>query len=428
MTSEFSRIACKPPVDGVGAKWLALAAIAFVAAILFVGIGWFAPNFSSSHERRSGPLGGDFLQEYTGGRMWNDPESRRELYNLSEFRAAQHDEAALGFAWDEARYFPPVYPPFWYAACAPIAQLEYLTAARLWLALMTGCLVVAIVIMRRCWQAPWWLLAVTVISPPVLISLSSGQKGTLLLLIVMASMVLWRSGRPLASGAVFALIAFKPHLGLPIGLIMLMAGQWRWVTGTYLTLTVLLVASALAGVEVSGGYLDVCRQFTDYLRTGGYRLEEGFSLWAASQMVLGDPDAARFAAIVLSAIVLVLAGATCRRALRNHDEIQFARAVAIMVLATVLVAPHFYIYDLTLLLLPAAILARRPWAKANLTALALIGATLFGSQWLAQFSGATGTPVGPLLLVAALLAVTIVRQNAAISAGFVRVDANPAGL
>ncbi len=398
---------------------------------LFVAIGWFAPNFVLTSESRTDPLGGDWLQEYTGGRMWSDPALRSDLYNQSAFRTVQHDAKVTGFSWDEKKYFPSVYPPFWYAAAGPLSQLDYLTSARMWLGLMIGCLVASLILVRRVLHVPVALLIVLALSPPVLVSLTSGQKGTLLLLIFTATFALFRSGKAFASGAVFALIAFKPHLALPIGLMMLVAGHWRWVLGTYFTLGILLVASARGGLDVCGGYVGICQNLGDYLQTGGYRLEEGFSLWSAAHMLVGDPGGARLVAAAISIVLVIATGLACRRALSVGEEVGIARAFAALTLATVLVAPHFYIYDLTILLLPAAILAREAMrsdaTRRNWLPVGLIAVTLLGAPVMARFAAATTIQPGVLVLLAALLAVTTGGSESRFFRPFVRVDARATG-
>lgn len=380
-----------------------------VPGILFFSIALFSPNFSPNFlpdDPAAGqPPGGDFLQEYTGGRMLQDPLLRERLYDQQAFRSVQHDPRQLGFSWQRDKYFPAVYPPFWYMAIQPLARLDYLPAARCWLALMTLALAAALLMLYRTEQIPGWMAAVLCCAPPVVASLASGQKGTLLLLILTTAWVLLRAGKPLGSGLVFGLIGFKPHLGLPIGLLMLAGRQWRWVSGVWLTLSGLILVSCTGGMAVCRGFISMLTGLGNYLETGGYRLAEGFSLAAACHLTSGNPQAATMAAGSLSA-VLALATIWYLRNTRFSCRRELARATAAAVVLMILVVPHFYWYDLVVLVLPVCLLVRlageHGWGRAWVMPAGLLTLLLFGSGALVRLTAASGFPWGVLLLVVAL--------------------------
>ncbi len=101
-----------------------------------------------------------------------------------------------GFTWDQSQYFPPVYPPFWYAAVSPLSHLHYDQAVHVWAGLMTACLIIALLLIYRFTDVPVFLLLILCLSTPVIHSISSGQKGTLLLLIFTVSFVLLKKLQP----------------------------------------------------------------------------------------------------------------------------------------------------------------------------------------------------------------------------------------
>ena len=397
----------KPDRFGIGMGALSLLA---AACILFGAIGWFAPNFrTGSGELRHNPLGGDFLQEYTGGKLWLDPATRDDLYSLETFRATQHDAESLGFSWPSEKYFPVVYPPFWYALASPLSQLNYLTAARVWLALMVVSLIASLVLLKKYGTVPTAMLVVLCLSAPVLISLGSGQKGTLLLLILTASYCLFRANKPLASGVVFALIAFKPHLGLPIGLFMLASQQWRWVAGTIGGLLLLGVVSLLAGPSNCIDFVRVCLGFGDYVQSGGYRLEQGFSLWSGWQMLIADAQIAKGLTLASTAIVIIAAISYLKDRVSSVSQHDIPRVFAAMTLVTIVISPHLYVYDLTMLILPAGLLTRaaldQPACWQNWLPVGLIIGVMFGSYPLINFAALTGFQPGIVMLLAALVLV-----------------------
>ena len=385
-------------------RWEPIALI-LLPLLLFVGIGWFAPNYVPSDKAREATLGGDFLQEYVGGILYRDPSQNKELYNIDVCRALQHNEELVGFTWDDSKFFPMVYPPFYYAIVSPLSKLEYLTAARVWLFLMIAALIAALFIIRRVTRLHVGLVLASCLAAPLLLSLTTGQKSSVLLLILAATFWAYRENKKFLAGAVFGLIAFKPHLGVPIGLFMLARKEYSFVMGCYFSVFSLIVVSIFTGFDVCTDYFSVVMGFSEYVQTSGYHLEKGFSIWSAVQMGVSDPTVAKVATVVSSLAVLGGTAWILRKPERMQGD-EALRSFSAMVMATVLVAPHLYGYDLTMLILPALLLTqfylnqKRAGAKSNLIAPALLVVVLVGMDacsWLALHSG---IQLGVVLLVA----------------------------
>lgn len=398
--------------------WLRqLAVLAIVPAIIMVGLLWRSPNFNSPDQSSdavlSYPLGGDYLQEYVGGGLILDPSQRDHLYDAEIFDVAQHDATRVGFSWDDQQFFPAVYPPFWYAAVSPLSKLSYLTASRVWLILMTVAMVVACWILNRFAAVPAPLLMAMCLAAPVIQSLNAGQKGTLLLLILATSYVLLKQRRHFLSGSIFALIAFKPHLAIAIGLWMLAAKNWRWCAGAFAGLSSLAVASVLIGPDLLSDYLNVVSGFGNFVQSGGYNLHESFSLWSFWQQLVNNSLIAKLLTIVTSLIVVAVSLWMFRQ--RDNEQskpIDVDRAFAAMVIVTIITSPHLYTYDLTVLLLPIGLLARialdtrgqeRDYAAWIPVGLLVI--LMFANGALTSFAASSGIQFGVLLLLATWVAI-----------------------
>lgn len=407
--------------------WMLVAA----PALVLVGVLLVSPNFQIGDRPtvKPYPPGGDYLQEYVGGAIISgcppvEDYPENTLYDVDVFKRVQHDPAVTGFRWDPDQYFPPVYPPFWYAAVSPISFLPYPAAMRCWAILMTVCLIVSLVLIYRCTDAPLALLLMLCISTPVIHSISSGQKGTLLLLIFTATLGLLMRGRAGRSGVAFAMILFKPYLGICVGLSLLVGGHWRWVAATLSTVAAIVVGSYLRWPQLCQGYLELCLGLGDYVQSGGYELEKSYSLWSGWQLLVSNGTTAK--AVTLVSSLAVLGGALfCLRPLMTAGggtdsigatdrptEVRIRRhrlglAFAVMVLVTAITAPHFYYYDLTMLILPAAIFAghatRQKFKRRNWLPTVLIAATMFASGWIQQIAGLTRLPLGTLLLLGAIV-------------------------
>jgi len=400
-----------PPYNSAEKHAWHFALLIAIPVLLLWGILSFSPNFkfADMETLKSNPLGGDYLQEYTGGWMIlaKQRHVRNSPYNSDAFKQQQHDSDMTGFTWDENQYFPPVYPPFWYAAVSPLSQLEYEMAVHVWAGLMTVCLVAALLLILQFTNAPVLLLLFLCLSTPVIHSISSGQKGTLLLLIFTATFVLLKKTQPAGSGVVFALSLFKPYLGVCVGLLMLVRGNWRWVVATLLTVAAIVGLTWLTMPKLSQDFINVCLGFSDYVKSGGYDLAKSYSLWSGWQMLISHSNTAKLLTIITSLAVLFATLFYLRRLPRDTPE-SLETAFAVMMLVTAITAPHFYYYDLTMLILPAAIFASRAIsAKFNRQLwlpVILIAAAMFGSGLIEKVGLTTNLSIGPVLLILALVA------------------------
>lgn len=363
-----------------------------VPVLLTVAILLGSPNFRFSSGRDAEPFGGDFIQEWTGGWMlWNGDTSR--FYETAYISSIEHDPSLIGFEWDTDGYLPMVYPPFWYLLVSPFSKLPLPVGAVLWTWLMTGALVGALWLMQR-WlssdvchgnvshaeagrhaissdgwnsrgrQAGMLLFAIALfVYAPLIESLGSGQKGTLLLLLFTATFVMLDRKRPFAAGLVFGLVAFKPQLTLVIGFAMLFKRQWRFIAGGVTMGAMLVGLSFVAGTDLCRQFFQLCSGMGDYVQTGGYDLHKAHCWWGACQLLLdGAPSwLITSCATVGSLLTIGLLSATLRGRVQ-YGTGEFARQFAALTVATLLLSPHLFTYDLTLLLLPIFLLTIGPGA------------------------------------------------------------------
>jgi hypothetical protein len=373
---------------------------ALVFAALFVcAIYAGSPNFRWTEHRES-PYAGDFLQEWIGGRILLAGNGEK-LYTPGYAESLEHDSDLIGHTWTESKYFPMVYPPFYYAAMQPLAAMPLRLAAWVW------ALFLSTVFLLTLWGMGKWLLPnatgltllilpLVTLSPPVIESLSSGQKGTLLLAVFAATFWLFSAKREWIAGAVFGLVACKPHLGLVLGIVMLATGHWRFVLGALSMCLGLLVFGGLFGWTLYTDYVQLALGSTNYLETSGYNLAKSHSLLAGCKLVFGSGSAAVAWACcafgVVAAIILII------------REKGIEKSFSAIVLATILLSPHLYTYDLTLLVLPLALSvygASHGNAKDKWLACAY-AILLFGSTALIHLSVAMGMPFIALAMLSLL--------------------------
>lgn len=387
---------------------------AFIPLLAVALIACFSPNFDVTHFERSSPLGSDFLQEYVGATILNSEESAK-LYDPEHSNAVQHNPAIVGFRFPEANYYPMVYPPFYYWLLRPLAYFPYVVAMRIWMACLAACLALQAWAVAR-YFSPARSFAVflpiaAIGFAPVLVSLTMAHKSVVLLLILTGTYLFLYHERKFTAGLVFGLIAFKPHLAVLFGCAMLWKRQWRFVGGAATTVSLLVLLCGAAGIDISVDYFKQCVGMGDYLATGGYRLGEAHGLSGVMRLMLSDiaPAMIKPATLALSALTALLALLTLRGELDTRSE-TFSLQFSNLVLATILLSPHFYFYDLTIIWLPMVLLATSlvgswktkslRWAASARNRLLLLLLGLFGlSGWFTEFADATRVQLSlPLLL------------------------------
>ena len=384
-----------------------------------------SPNYQWQSVRES-PFAGDFLQEWLGGRLLLAGE-RERFYDTAHAQQVQHDPAVVGFAWDENQYLPLVYPPFWYAAVSPLALLPFHAAAWLWAGLMIGSLAASVLLLQRAEgalnlfsenvtrlarHAACWLPLLCVLFTPVLESLTSGQKGTLCLLLFAATYLLLVRGKSFTAGMVFGLLLFKPQLALIVGLALLAKRQWRFTAGAGATAAALALVSLALGRAMCLDYAAFALGTADYAQTAGYDLEKSHCLAGFFALLFGGAGmASRTATWIAAAAVLVLVARSLRGPLEPGTP-RFDRQFSGLVVATLLLSPHLFTYDLAVLLLPlwlmaAELLALPAAERRRQGSWALLLAALFVLPGISPgLAAATGVQLTVPLLLAFLWALS----------------------
>ena len=383
------------------------------ALISFVLI--VSPNFSFSTAHQAGPeehpLGGDIIQEYIGGHLWNN--ERANLYNWHRSAELQHDVNLVGFEWQESGYFPMVYPPFHYQIASIGAGWSYrnfVFASMFTVAISLSIAAFAFLHWYReirLGAGAWFFIAI--LFTPLLLSINMGQKSAVLLAILTVTFVCLHHKRPFAAGLIFGLIAFKPYLAIPIGIAMLCKKQYEFVAGSLVTLSFLVLVSLVASPSSWLEYIQTCLGMTDYLSTGGYQLEHSHSIWGATELLLGTSNPTIVKPISTVALIglLTLMGRILSGPV-DLSSTRFAFQFSALIIATVLISPHFYTYDLTILLLPLAIcgLSLDVSSRINRRVLYwLCIAVLFGSSVFVPLSLSTGIQASTIVLFAWLIVI-----------------------
>lgn len=354
-----------------------------------------SPNFGDARLTGKSPLGGDFLQEWIGAHVVATYPDEK-LFDEAFLKEVQHDETLLKFSWAEQKYFSMVYPPFYYKVLAPIASLEYATFVWVMAISMIACLMVSIFLVAQSvyktdqsarpsigiYLVPAAIcFALTPFFLPVVRSFTTGQKGPLCLLIFAATFAATKSNRHLLAGMIFGCLCFKPQLAIVLLLVMMFAKNWRFVVGFFATCFVCGIVTLSMGMEVCQSYLQFCTGVGDYVQTGGYAGYKSHCLYGFLNLIAGESNwmtkLGWLAGVVFIAKLLLDLFSGSKLKINNlQDKSPPNRSAlnstkpengllnrvsdlrfAAIVIATILLSPHLFTYDLTLMLLPLMLIA-----------------------------------------------------------------------
>ena len=381
----------------------------------------FSPNYRWLHDKGTTPYGADFLHEWVGARIVLEGESQN-LYDLELFQARQKDSHTLGFQWDKNSFFPPVYPPIHYIAFTPFALIPYRWAVLLWLGILIALTIFAAhqlqnIAMRYASIQDGdpkhrraihnAILFAVFLFPPILASLTLGQKSVLWLVLFNSTWQLLLNKRPLSAGFVFGLLSIKPTLFFLLPLVLLSRGQLKFFLGASITVVTLWGGGLLLlPTETWLGFLEVARGSSTYASVNGYRLD-----WSCNLLALAYASPISYQAWLKQSFCTILAiyCLICCFEKRNTDILSPEKLLLVLCV-TFLLSPHAYSYDLCLFLLPiVSIFAQQPrvgFVYFALLAIAIATATAF----LNLFS----LPILPVLL---LVIVSELRLKSLLSRG-----------
>jgi hypothetical protein len=211
---------------------------------------------------------------------------------------------------------------------------------------------------------PWWqprpgLMFFTFV--PFLIAAIIGQDSILSLLLYC---LVWRqlkSGNDRSAGCLAGLALFKFHFAIPIALLLALRRGWRFSTGFLVTSAlVVLLSIGLIGHAGSAEYVHLLSSAASASTPAQQRLTInplampnllGLLYTLGARFI---PSPAAFNALTALCSIAIFAG--CVHPVRR---LQWDAAFAVAILCGLLVSYHLYIDDLTLALLPAAILNNR---------------------------------------------------------------------
>ena len=366
---------------------LALYAIAIV--------GWIALS-DRWVDRNGKPVGTDFSSFYAAGSLVLEGRPA-DVYNMAAHFA--REQQIFGAA---TPYYGWLYPPLFLFVATPLALLPYPLALIAWQG-ATFALYLAVIaaILRQprhqdgAIARVWLLVAATF--PAVFINLGHGQNGFLTAGLLGAALLALPQ-RPVLSGILFGLLAYKPQFGLLIPFALLAGGQWRTMIAAGLTVIALAGATTLSfGSEiwwVFAASTETARKLL--LEQGDVGFEKLQSVFAAIRLWGGGIS---LAYAVQGAVSLLAISGVAWMWRSSPDRNLKA---ALLMVATLLGSPHVLDYDLTILGPAMAFMAASIYASGGVLHYEI---SLLAMAWITPLvaraiAGASGLPIGLITIVA----------------------------
>jgi len=301
---------------------------------------------------RAGNLKGtDFLHLYTLGSL-AAAHRGSDLYdmNAQAALAAQRVPEAAGI-----RYLP-LYPPQVSIFFAPLAHFSYGWALVVWwscsVAVYGAC---CYVVWRSCpnlRERGGTVAPLAVAFPAFFHLIAWGQTSAVALACFTLMFFLLRDRREFLAGLALGCLIFKPQLGLAAAVVFVSLGAWRTVLGAAVSAAAQLsVGMFYYGTGPLRQWFSTLRNVQNMLPLLEPKLYQTHSLRTFWSMVLPWAGASFILYVVSAALVLSLTIACWKRG----SAVPLALRYSVLLLASVLVAPHLTVYDLVILA-PAFIL------------------------------------------------------------------------
>jgi len=318
--------------------------------------------------------GRDFATFYVTGQIVHDGEGRR-LYDQEYFRQRQEELASI----TEKR--PPnasLYPPPVPIIFSWLARLSYDDALLVWWFGLVICFSLAgWWLVREIEPIPGWKLT-TVLAiaafTPIYYTFLNGQLSAILLLTFMAGLYLHRRGFEILAGIALSLLALKPQFAVGPFLWMLIRWDFRTLGGYCLGgLGQAALSAAALGPKILLDYLNNLRTMPRILQFFHPSPDHGHSLGEVLTIVLGNDyvricNQIHFAAVAVATFWFFRTvfpkrdrqpdssfKAQATKQARS-DESGWRIEYSALVVLTLLISPHLLTYDVSMLLIPVAIL------------------------------------------------------------------------
>jgi glycosyl transferase family 87 len=382
--------------------WLTAARARGYAVILLVIcalaiVGWIAvsPDLIDPNGK---PIGTDFSNVYAAGTLtWQGRSADAYAPVL------QHAAEKGVFGGRDVPFFGWHYPPFFFAIAFLVAALPYAGGLALWLVASFAAYLSAI---RAIAPRSATLLIATAF-PAVFVNIGHGQNG-FLTAALLGGALHWLDRQPYVAGILIGLLAYKPQFGVMIPIALLASRRWSSILAALATIAVLVTLSlATLGSDAWHAFID-SMNFTQtvVLEQGGTGWEKIQSAFSAARNWGADLRTAYAIQFVLALLI------AASLAWLWHSAAAYELKASALATASLLATPYVLDYDLVVLAVSIAFLARYGFKCGFRNyEISLLAAAWFVPLISRSLAGGTGIPLA-LIVMLLLYAATLLRALA----------------
>jgi hypothetical protein len=348
--------------------------------------GWIAASHGLI-DPNGKPIGTDFSNVYAAGRLtWQGKAA--DAYDP----ALQHAAEQATFGGREVPFYGWHYPPFFFAVAVLVAALPYAWGLLLWLAASFAAYLVAI---RAILPRPETLLVASAF-PATFVNIGHGQNGFFTAALLGGALHLL-DRRPLIAGVLIGLLAYKPQFGALIPIALIAAWRWNTIAAAIATIATLIAISFLT---LGSGVWHAFADSTNFTQT--IVLEQGNTGWEKIQSVFSAARSwgadIKTAYAIQGMLALMLASSI---AWLWQSDAAFELKASALATASLLATPYVLDYDLVVLAVAIAFLARHGFSSGFRD----YEVSLLGASWIVPLlargvAGISGFPLGLIVMLA----------------------------
>ena len=262
-----------------------------------------------------------------------------------------------------AAALPNMHAPFEALLFVPFSYLPYITAYVLWDLINALILLMVAAILRpycpalRSYPLVLWAV-VSLAFTPVFLTLLEGQDTILLLPLYALALVAIKRNAPFSAGCWLALGLFRVHLVAPFALLMFLLKRWKFVAGFLLTgVGLAVVSAAVIGWHGLIRYPAYIWSLEHHRGAAILSPKYTVAFRGLAEQFLAHPLGPRGVLLVTvaSSLAAILLVAWTWRSFSHNDWECLDLLFSLALIAVLLGGYHTLLYDLTLLLLPSAL-------------------------------------------------------------------------
>lgn len=296
------------------------------------------------------PYGKDFSIFITGASILTHGQGAR-LYDLAVQASVQ--KSLVGGVVFPGGVLPFNYPPYVALLFVPLSLLPAALAIYVWVAVLWALLVGLVIWVRAAFMrwfhgAPSSLTLMFFSFAPIFESLLMGQMSLVLLAMWWWAFISWKEERWTQLGVALALSAFKPQIAIFLVVALVAQRRWRALGWALLAQVGLwVVALPFTGLGVIEGYIGILRLSASNIGALGFYPQAMPNLRGLLAAVGLPPDVTLQASLLGWLVGIAIALVLWRPSLRWPLSMRFG----ITVMLAVLLSPHLYIHDASLLMM-----------------------------------------------------------------------------